>query len=117
MRLRAAYTVRELAELLGWVDHDSDAQARHAACKRTLRFLRGRGVTLIPIGTGRQHLVPLGAFAAAFPMLWSGIVSTWRAAGVQVPTTIRCSGCGSSVQVPSVSQVGHGGTRRDTPTP
>lgn len=121
MTLRAAYTVSELAELMGWCDRSSPHHARHAAGKRMLRFLRARGVELLPVGaSGRQYLVPLGAFAAAFPSVWAGILTTWRAAGMPVPAAIRCFGCGTSVPVPAepgVSHLGHGGTRRDTATP
>ena len=117
MTPRAVYTVLELAELMGWCDRSSSRRTRHSACKRMLRLLRSRGVHLVPVGTGRQHLVPLGSFASAMPAVWAGVVAMWRTSGVRIPTSIPCAGCGTEVPVPPVSHLGHGGTRRDIATP
>lgn len=80
MKLKAAYTLPELAELTGL--------SRHQLWRLTVQEGGPQ-----PIRIGRGILIPLTAFASAFPQLW---LSVLQARGIAPDSEVECPCCGST---------------------
>lgn len=74
MRVQAAYTMTELAEMMGWVDYASPPDDRRAARERVKRWLAAKNVDTVQVGDTGPRIVPLVAFKAAFPEVWASML-------------------------------------------